>query len=127
MARCHLAWSRLPKAFALWTTLLATDLDYHDVSDNGLFWRLRRTGLIDSSLVDNAAIARAMSHPPEDTRARARGDAIKIIAASEGGFADWGFVTSAKRKVVLSDPLSSASTWQIVPEKKKEETHGRKT
>ena len=120
MARFHLAWSRLPKAFALWTTLLATDLQYHDVSNNGLFWRLRRAGLIDSTLVDDAAITRAMSHPPGDTRAKARGGAIKNLAAAEGGFADWGFVASPNRKVDLSDPFSSASTWKILSEKKEQ-------
>lgn len=118
MARFHLAWSRLPDAFGLWRTLLATDLQYHDVSDNGLFWRLRRAGVIDSTLVDNAAITRAMAHPPEDTRAKARGDAIKILAASEGGFADWGLVGSPKRRVVLPDPLSYTSNWEILDEKK---------
>lgn len=68
---------------------LRTDLRYHDLGPRGGHGRLRRRGKI-RELVDAEAVARARQHPPLDTRAHARGLAIReAMAASVPGAATW--------------------------------------
>ncbi|MGZ5415677.1 MAG: depupylase/deamidase Dop [Nocardioides sp.] len=63
------------------------DLQYSDIRpDKGLYQRLVRLGKIDR-LVEDSEVARAMHHPPEDTRAYFRGRCLekysdRIAAAS---------------------------------------------
>jgi proteasome accessory factor PafA2 len=63
------------------------DLQYHDVRrDKGLYHKLAASGKIDR-LVSDDEIEFAVDHPPEDTRAYFRGEALrrfshKIVAAS---------------------------------------------
>jgi Pup amidohydrolase len=55
------------------------DLQYHDVRrDKGLYHRLASAGRVER-LVDEAAIAQAISTPPADTRAWFRGEAIRLF------------------------------------------------
>ena len=60
------------RAFRLWRT----DLRYHELSPRGGYRRLERRGEV-RRLTDAARVARARTEPPEDTRAWARGQAIK--------------------------------------------------
>ena len=68
---------------------LRTDLRYHDLGPRGGHRRLRRRGKL-RELVDAEAVAHARQHPPPDTRAHARGLAIReAVAASVPGAASW--------------------------------------
>ena len=111
MEKQHLAWSQLRDAIALWRSLMNTDLQYHDISEYGLYWRLRQTGAVNSRLVSDADIARAMQEPPTGTRASVRGSAIAEIAQTEGGTANWSMVSSATRSMDLRDPFIDAKLW----------------
>lgn len=52
------------------------DLQYHDIRrDKGLYYRLENSGRVER-LVTDAEVERAMSEPPEDTRAYFRGKVI---------------------------------------------------
>ena len=54
------------------------DLQYHDIrTDRGFFYLLERRGAADR-LYEDAAIEKAKTEPPQDTRARMRGDFIKL-------------------------------------------------
>jgi proteasome accessory factor A len=71
-------------AFRLWRT----DLRYHELGPRGGHRRLERRGLV-RRLVDESAVARARLEPPRDTRAWARGEAIRTAhrQALSGGAA----------------------------------------
>jgi proteasome accessory factor A len=65
-----LDWSD-PKVFMI-------DLQYHDIRrDRGFFYLLERAGRADRLYTD-AEIEKAKTEPPQDTRARMRGDFIKL-------------------------------------------------
>lgn len=113
LSRSDLSWSRLPDALELWWSLRATDMDYHSVLEDGLFWRLRKKGIIRDQMVSDASIQEAMKNPPRDTRANARGMAILELASQKGATADWNYVRSERMKMLLPDPLSADGTWEL--------------
>ena len=65
------------------------DLRYHELGPRGGYRRLFQHGEV-RRLADADAVARALREPPADTRARARGRAIREIAQSgRSGAATW--------------------------------------
>jgi len=70
LAHHGLGWDS-PRVFMM-------DLQFHDIRRNkGLFYLLERSGRVDRILNDEE-IDYAKEHPPEDTRAKLRGDFIKL-------------------------------------------------
>jgi proteasome accessory factor A len=58
------------------------DYKYHDLDPaTGLFLKCEALGLMDR-WVDDTAVARAQTHPPDNTRARLRGELIQGTAGS---------------------------------------------
>jgi proteasome accessory factor A len=54
------------------------DLQYHDISmDRGIYYLLERKGLVERVLEDEE-ILKAKTEPPPETRARMRGEFIKL-------------------------------------------------
>jgi proteasome accessory factor A len=89
--------------------LALLDLAYHDVSrDRGLFYLLQRRGKVERITTDDA-IDRAMTEPPQTTRARLRGDFIKAAKARKRDFTvDWVHLKlndQAQRTVLCKDPF----------------------
>ena len=86
----------------------ALDLDYHDLSAGRAYPGLVRHGLMQSP-VNDSEVRRAMDRPPEDTRARLRGDFVR--AADQGTRSwscDWSHLVlggSRRVEVNLPDPL----------------------
>ena len=86
----------------------ALDLDYHDLSVGRSFPGLISHGLMRSP-VDNSEIRHAMDQPPEDTRARLRGNFVR--AADRGTrtwSCDWSHLVlggSHRVEVTLPDPF----------------------
>ncbi len=79
-------------AYRVWRT----DLRYHELSERGGYRRLERRGRM-RRLSDAEAVARAITEPPEGTRARARGHAIKWAhAQARSGAAAWHRVRIGK-------------------------------
>jgi proteasome accessory factor A len=69
-AKRQIAWHD-PRVFMI-------DLQYHDIRrDRGFFYMLERKGRADRLFTD-AEIEKAKTEPPQDTRARMRGDFIKL-------------------------------------------------
>jgi proteasome accessory factor A len=89
-------------AFRAWRT----DLRYHELGPRGGFRRLEARGQV-RRLSDPDAVRAARSEPPADTRAWARGQAIKWASAhAEPGSASWDRVRLGKRGTrALGDPL----------------------
>jgi proteasome accessory factor A len=70
IAQRNLSWHD-PRVFMI-------DLQYHDIRrDRGFFHLLERNGAVDRMFTD-AEIEKAKTEPPQDTRARMRGDFIKL-------------------------------------------------
>ncbi len=91
--------------------LALMDLAYHDVSrDRGLYHILDRRGLMDRVVTDDA-ITKAMTSPPQTTRARLRGDFIKAAKARHRDFTvDWVHLKlndQAQRTVLCKDPFKA--------------------
>jgi hypothetical protein len=119
LERADLSWGDLPRATAIYNEMLAFDLRYHDLASDGVYFELCNRGLIDSTLVGPADIAKAMAQPPPGTRARARGMAILEACKDPEAVADWHLVRTADRKTLLSNPFSTRRRWLRAGRKKK--------
>jgi proteasome accessory factor A len=91
--------------------LALMDLAYHDVSrERGLYHILDRRGLMDRVVTDSAVV-KAMTVPPQTTRARLRGDFIKAAKARHRDFTvDWVHLKlndQAQRTVLCKDPFKA--------------------
>ena len=87
------------------------DLMYHDVDrSRGLFYKLQQREQVDRISTD-AAIALAMTQPPETTRARLRGAFVRRAKERRRDFTvDWVHLKlndQAQRTVLLKDPFKS--------------------
>jgi proteasome accessory factor A len=69
------------------------DLQYHDVKRNrGLYYLLEREGLAERVVTDEA-IERAMTFPPQTTRAKIRGDFIRFTREKNRSYTvDWTYL-----------------------------------
>ncbi len=91
--------------------LALLDLAYHDVNrKRSLFYILERKGMMDRVVTDDA-ITEAISHPPQTTRARLRGEFIKAAKAKKRDFTvDWVHLKlndQAQRTVLCKDPFKA--------------------
>jgi proteasome accessory factor A len=91
--------------------LALIDLAYHDVSRRrGLYYLLERKGFVDRIVTDDA-IEKAISEPPQTTRAKLRGDFIKAAKAKKRDFTvDWVHLKlndQAQRTVLCKDPFKA--------------------
>ncbi len=87
------------------------DLAYHDVDrSRGLYYRLQRRDQVERTTTD-AAIASAMTQPPQTTRARLRGGFVSRAKERRRDFTvDWVHLKlndQAQRTVLLKDPFKS--------------------
>lgn len=84
----------------------ALDFEYQKLG--GLFDELARDGLVDTSIAPDEAVTEAMTQPPADTRAAARGALIREHHGVEGWSAAWDRVIGAKAEqmFLLDDPFS---------------------
>jgi proteasome accessory factor A len=87
------------------------DLQYHAVSrERGIFYRLQSRGEA-ARIVTDTAIARAVEHPPDTTRARLRGEFIRRAKERRRDFTvDWVHLKlndQTQRTVLLKDPFRS--------------------
>jgi proteasome accessory factor A len=93
---------------------LRTDLRYHELGPRGGHRRLSRRGDV-RQLASPEAVARARLEPPDDTRARARGRAIREACEDrKGGGASWHRVRAGlTRWRFFADPLAPRATLEI--------------
>ncbi|MGH2829814.1 MAG: proteasome accessory factor PafA2 family protein, partial [Actinomycetota bacterium] len=87
------------------------DLAYHDVNrERGLYYVLERRGKMVRA-VDEATVGTAMNEPPQTTRARLRGEFIKMAKERRRDFTvDWVHLKlndQAQRTVLCKDPFKS--------------------
>jgi proteasome accessory factor A len=86
------------------------DLQYHDVKrTRGLFYLMQNRGMIET-IVPDEAIQRAMSTPPQTTRAKVRGDFIRFARAKNRSYTvDWTYLKLNgywEETILCMDPFS---------------------
>jgi proteasome accessory factor A len=87
------------------------DLQYHDVNRRrGLYYRMQERGLLERVVTD-AAIDRAVTTPPQTTRARLRGEFIRKAKERKRDYTvDWVHLKlndQAQRTVLCKDPFKA--------------------
>ena len=87
------------------------DLQYHDVNrKRGLYYLLQDRGLVERVVTDEA-IDRAVTTPPQTTRARLRGEFIRKAKERKRDYTvDWVHLKlndQAQRTVLCKDPFKS--------------------
>ena len=87
------------------------DLQYHDVKrTRGLFYMMENKGLMDR-IVEEEAVQRAMSIPPQSTRAKVRGDFIRFARAKNRSYTvDWTYLKLNgywEETILCMDPFSA--------------------
>jgi len=87
------------------------DLQYHDIRrDRGIFYKLQQRGLVERMCDDNE-IDEAMETPPQTTRARLRGEFIRVAKERKRDYTvDWVHLKlndQAQRTVLCKDPFRS--------------------
>ncbi len=91
--------------------LAMLDLSYHDVDrSRGVYNMMASKGMLDR-IVTDADIANAVRVPPQTTRARLRGEFIRVAKARKRDFTvDWVHLKlndQAQRTVLCKDPFKS--------------------
>ncbi|MBI4639476.1 MAG: proteasome accessory factor PafA2 family protein [Candidatus Tectomicrobia bacterium] len=84
------------------------DLNYHDIRrDQGGFYKIQKLGWVEK-IVSEGEVEEAKKNPPQSTRAKIRGEIIKVGAQSglEVSVSNWGRVHVNSRRINLSDPFS---------------------
>jgi len=89
------------------------DLQYHDVKrTRGLYYLMETRGMTER-VVDEEAVQRAMSVPPQTTRAKVRGDFIRFARAKNRSYTvDWTYLKLNgywEETILCMDPFSSAN------------------
>jgi proteasome accessory factor A len=89
--------------------LALIDLAYHDVvPERGLYYILERRGMMEKIVTDDD-VTRALTNPPETTRAKLRGSFIKAAKAAHRDFTvDWVHLKlndHGQRTVLCKDPF----------------------
>lgn len=87
------------------------DLQYHDVNRNrGLYYLLERNNRVER-ITDDETICEAMTLAPQTTRARLRGEFIKVAKEKKRDYTvDWVHLKlndQAQRTVICKDPFLS--------------------
>ena len=87
------------------------DLQYHDLKrDRGLYYLLDKEGLIER-IVDEKDIVHAIEYPPQNTRAKLRGDFIRIANMKNRSYSvDWTYLKLdgyGEETVLCMDPFAS--------------------
>ena len=89
------------------------DLQYHDVKrTRGLYYLMESRGMIER-VVDEESVQRAMSVPPQTTRAKVRGDFIRFARAKNRSYTvDWTYLKLNgywEETILCMDPFSAVN------------------
>jgi proteasome accessory factor A len=89
------------------------DLQFHDVKrTRGLYYLMESRGLVER-VVEEDAVQRAMSTPPQTTRAKVRGDFIRFARAKNRSYTvDWTYLKLNgywEETILCMDPFSAVN------------------
>lgn len=106
-------WSDLPRFMILYNKILMLDILFHDIDPSGLFSLLCRSNFVDikAQLVKKEDIAKAVYQAPQDTRAKARSQAIIDVCRDDKAIGTWEKITCGNRQTLFRNPLSNGFVW----------------
>jgi hypothetical protein len=109
-----LKWQDLPRAAGVIARVCESCIRFHVLDESGgLYQRIAgQLGL--SNPLSAEAVERAKTDPPSNTRAAARGAAVK--AAEAGSLAWWTFVQTRTHRLDLAYPLKTSAEWTHTPQ-----------
>lgn len=92
------------------------DVRFGQVGGAGLFDALDRGGVLDHRVVEDGEIVRAMTNPPEGSRARLRGEVVRRLTGTHGAQCDWQRIVDGRerRLLDLSNPFASEEWWREI-------------
>jgi proteasome accessory factor A len=115
VSKRHLIQSYIDKKGCGWddARVFLMDLQYHDVKrTRGLYYLMESRNLIER-IVDEEAVQRAMSVPPQTTRAKVRGDFIRFARAKNRSYTvDWTYLKLNgywEETILCMDPFSAVN------------------
>jgi proteasome accessory factor A len=115
VAKKHLIQSYVDKKDCGWDDprVFLLDLQYHDVKrTRGLYYLMESRGLVER-VVEEEAVQRAMSTPPQTTRAKVRGDFIRFARAKNRSYTvDWTYLKLNgywEETILCMDPFSATN------------------
>jgi proteasome accessory factor A len=109
-----LSWDQLPAFVAARNELFELDAKYGGLGDEGVFNTLDRAGALRHH-VHELDVDDAVLNPPQDTRARIRGEVVRRL--SDAGVvyrAEWTHICDfdRKRQLDLTDPFEAEERWE---------------
>ena len=111
----HLIQSYVDKKGCSWDDprVFLLDLQFHDVKrTRGLYYLMESRGLVER-VVEEDAVQRAMSTPPQTTRAKVRGDFIRFARAKNRSYTvDWTYLKLNgywEETILCMDPFSAVN------------------
>ena len=108
-------WKDLERLLATRYELFELDSRFGELGDRGIFHQLDQLDLLNHHVPGVENISEAITDPPSDTRARARGLAIQEIALrGDEGACEWDGLwdTCKNRRLDLSDPFQTQRRWE---------------
>ncbi len=95
---------------------LEIDLRFGEVGEAGIFSRLDAAGVLRHAAPGVTDIEGAAHQPPADTRAHARGGAIREFAGGNGVFCDWAVLAQSNGATLFfDDPFATEPTSRCGP------------
>lgn len=115
-----LSWTGLSPFLALREELFEIDTRFGQLGPRGLFAELNEADVVDHRVPAVDRIQEAMVVPPDGSRARVRGEFIRLSAATGAGryVCDWQAVwdREERRTLDLSEPFEAQEKWRGMTE-----------
>ncbi len=91
--------------------VMMIDLQYHDIKqDRGFYYLLNKESMLER-IVTEEEIQKAVSYPPQNTRAKIRGDFIRLATKHRKSYSvNWSYlklISNEQRTIILEDPFQS--------------------
>jgi proteasome accessory factor A len=108
----NLSWTQLPAFAAARSEMFEMDAKFSSLGDDGLFNVLDRAGAL-RHRVRELDVNGAVLHPPQDTRARIRGEVVRRLSAAGVVYgAEWTRIYEKDGlQLDLSDPFETEERW----------------
>ncbi|NOT26374.1 MAG: hypothetical protein HOP16_09775 [Acidobacteria bacterium] len=116
LGRQGLSWEQLPALAAARLELFELDAKFGALGENGIFNALDRAGAL-SHRVRDLDVADAVVTPPQDTRAKIRGDVVLRLSTEATSYgAEWTRVydRARRRELDLMNPFETDERWREV-------------
>jgi hypothetical protein len=109
-----LSWAQLPEFISARHEVLELDAKFGALGERGLFNALDRSGTL-RHRVPGLDVSSAVESPPQDTRARIRGQVVRRLSRAGTRYAaDWVTIRDLdhRRALDLADPFETEEQWR---------------